>query len=48
MDGVESRFNVSLNVMGKVTRQYPQTASVEMKGEPKRAAEHTMDDEKEE
>ena len=46
MVGDESRFNVSLSVMGKVTRQCPQTTSIEEKGEPKRAAEHTVDDEK--
>ena len=32
----ESRFNVSLTVRGKVTRQCPQTTTFEEKGEPKR------------
>ena len=32
----ESHFNVSLIVRDKVTRQYPQTTTFEMKGEPKR------------
>ena len=31
----ESRFNVSLIVRDKVSRQYPQTITFEMKGEPK-------------
>ena len=33
--GDESHFNVSLFVMDKVTRQYPQTTTFEEKGEPK-------------
>ena len=33
---VESHFNVSLIVRDKVTRQCPQTATFEEKGEPKR------------
>ena len=32
----ESRFNVSLIVRDKVTRQCPQTTTFEEKGEPKR------------
>ena len=32
----ESHFNVSLIVRDKVTRQCPQTTTVEEKGEPKR------------
>ena len=32
----ESRFNVSLIVMDKVTRQCPQTTTFEEEGEPKR------------
>ena len=32
----ESHFNVSLSVMDKVTRQCPQTTTLEEKGEPKR------------
>ena len=32
----ESHFNVSLIVRDKVTRQCPQTTSLEEKGEPKR------------
>ena len=32
----ESRFNVSLIVRGKVTRQCPQTTTFKEKGEPKR------------
>ena len=32
----ESRFNVSLVVRDKVTRQCPQTTTFEEKGEPKR------------
>ena len=32
----ESHFNVSLTVMGKVTRQCPQTTTSEEEGEPKR------------
>ena len=31
----ESHFNVSSIVRGKVIRQYPQTATFEVKGEPK-------------
>jgi len=31
----ESHFNVSLIVRAKVTRQYPQTKTLEEKGEPK-------------
>ena len=36
MGSDESRFNVSLIVRDKVTRQRPQTAIFEDKGEPKR------------
>ena len=36
MGSDESHFNVSLIVRGKVTRQCPQTATSEEKGEPKR------------
>ena len=36
MGSGESRFNVSLTVREKVTRQRPQTATFEEKGEPKR------------
>ena len=32
----ESRFNVSLTLRDKVTRQCPQTTTFEEKGEPKR------------
>ena len=32
----ESHFNVSFIVRDKVTRRYPQTTSLEEKGEPKR------------
>ena len=32
----ESQFNVSLIVRDKVARQYPQTTTLEEKGEPKR------------
>ena len=35
MGSNESRFNVSLNVMGKVTRQSPQNTTVKKEGEPK-------------
>ena len=35
MGSDESHFNVSLIVRGKVTRQCPQTTTVEEKGEPK-------------
>ena len=35
MGSDESRFNVSLIVRDKVTRQCPQTTSFEEKGEPK-------------
>ena len=35
MGSDESHFNVSLIVMDKVTRQYPQTTTSEEKGEPK-------------
>ena len=35
MGSDESHFNVSLIVRDKVTRQYPQTTTVEEKGEPK-------------
>ena len=31
----ESHFNVSLIVRDKVTRQYPQTTTFEVKGDPK-------------
>ena len=34
--GDESQFNISLMVRDKVTRQCPQTATFEVKGEPKR------------
>ena len=36
MGGDESHFNISLIVKNKVTRQGPQTATYEGKGEPKR------------
>ena len=36
MGNDESYFNVSLIVRGKVTRQCPQTTTIEEKGEPKR------------
>ena len=36
MGSDESHFNVSLIVRDKVTRQCPQTAAFEEKGEPKR------------
>ena len=36
MGSGESRFNVSLIVRDKVTRQCPQTTTFEEKGEPKR------------
>ena len=36
MGSDESRFNVSLIVKDKVTRQCPQTTTFEEKGEPKR------------
>ena len=36
MGSDESHFNVSLIVWDKVTRQCPQTTTVEEKGEPKR------------
>ena len=36
MGSDESRFNVSLIVRDKVTRQCPQTTTFEEKGEPKR------------
>ena len=36
MGRIESRFNVSLTVKDKVTRQCPQTTTFEEKGEPKR------------
>ena len=35
MGSDESHFNVSLIVRGKVTRQCPQTTTIEEKGEPK-------------
>ena len=35
MGSDESHFNVSVIVRDKVTRQYPQTATFEEKGEPK-------------
>ena len=35
MGSDESHFHVSLIVRDKVTRQYPQTTTVEEKGEPK-------------
>ena len=35
MGSDESHFNVSSIVRGKVIRQYPQTATFEVKGEPK-------------
>ena len=36
MGSEESHFNVSLIVTDKVTRQCPQTTTLEEKGEPKR------------
>ena len=36
MGSDENRFNVSLTVRNKVTRQCPQTTTYEEKGEPKR------------
>ena len=36
MGSDESRFNVSLIVRDKITRQYPQTTTFEEEGEPKR------------
>ena len=36
MDSEETHFNVSLIMRDKVTRQCPQTATFEEKGEPKR------------
>ena len=36
MGSDENHFNVSLIVRDKVTRQYPQTTTFEVKGEPKR------------
>ena len=36
MGSDKSHFNVSLTARDKVTRQYPQTATFEKKGEPKR------------
>ena len=38
MDSQESYFNVSLIVGDKVTRQCPQTTTLEGKGEPKRVS----------